>query len=153
MASRIFNFNPGPAALPAMVLEEMQAELMDFKGTGMSVAEISHRSAPFEEVLNDAISRTKRLLNLPDNFKVLFVQGGASTQFCMVPMNLIPDGTAADYINTGTWAAKAIKEANILGKPNTVIASSKDKKLLLRTQGILGRSKCGLFAHNLQQHH
>ncbi len=127
MASRIFNFNPGPAALPAMVLEEMQAELMDFKGTGMSVAEISHRSAPFEEVLNDAISRTKRLLNLPDNFKVLFVQGGASTQFCMVPMNLIPDGTAADYINTGTWAAKAIKEANILGKPNTVIASSEDK--------------------------
>jgi phosphoserine aminotransferase len=127
MASRIFNFNPGPAALPAVVLEEMQAELMDFKGTGMSVTEISHRSAPFEEVLNDAISRTKRLLNLTDNFKVLFVQGGASTQFCMVPMNLIPDGAFADYINTGSWAVKAIKEANILGKSTKVIASSEDR--------------------------
>ncbi len=127
MSSRIFNFNAGPAALPEPVLEEMQAELLNFKGTGMSVTEISHRSAPFEEVLNDAISRTRRLLNLPENFKVLFVQGGASTQFFMIPMNLISDGTSADYINTGSWAVKAIKEANILKKPHKVIASSEDK--------------------------
>ncbi|MEW6349188.1 MAG: 3-phosphoserine/phosphohydroxythreonine transaminase [Thermodesulfobacteriota bacterium] len=127
MTSRIFNFNAGPAALPEPVLEEMQAELLNFKGTGMSVTEISHRSAPFEEVLNDAISRTKRLLNLPDNFKVLFVQGGASSQFFMIPMNLIPDGTSADYVNTGSWAVKAIKEANILKKAHKVIASSEDK--------------------------
>ncbi len=127
MASRIFNFNPGPAALPLSVLEEAKEEFIDFKGSGMSVTEISHRSALFEDVLNDAVARTKRLLSLPDNFKVLFLQGGASTQFAMVPMNLITPGTSADYINTGTWATKAIKEAEILKKPHKVIASSKDR--------------------------
>ncbi|MGB9618673.1 MAG: aminotransferase class V-fold PLP-dependent enzyme, partial [Desulfomonilaceae bacterium] len=98
MASRIFNFNPGPAALPLPVLEEAREEFVDFKGSGMSVMEISHRSALFEDILNDAVARIKRLLTLGDNFKVLFLQGGASTQFAMVPMNLIPPGASADYI-------------------------------------------------------
>lgn len=127
MAARIHNFNPGPAALPLQVLEEVREGFLNFRDSGMSVAEISHRSAVFEDVLNDAVSRIKRLLKLPDNFKVLFLQGGASLQFSMVPMNLIPDGESADYINTGTWATKAIAEAEILNKPHKVIASSKDR--------------------------
>jgi len=127
MAARIHNFNPGPAVLPLSVLEEAREALVDFKGTGMSITEISHRSAVFEEVLNDAIARLGRLVNLPDNFKVLFLQGGASTQFFMVPMNLIPEGRSADYINTGTWSTKAIKEIDILKKPYKVIASSEDR--------------------------
>jgi phosphoserine aminotransferase len=127
MAARIHNFNPGPAALPLQVLEEAQQEFLDFKGSGMSITEVSHRSALFEEVLNDAIARFKRLLELPDNFKVLFLQGGASLQFSMVPMNLLPDGSSADYINTGSWAKKAIKEAEILKKSCNVIATSEDR--------------------------
>jgi phosphoserine aminotransferase len=127
MAARIHNFNPGPAALPLQVLEEVREGFLDFKGSGMSVTEVSHRSAVFEEVLNDATARIKRLLNLPDGYKALYLQGGASSQFFMVPMNLIPEGTSADYINTGSWSAKAIKEADILKKPHKVIASSEDR--------------------------
>lgn len=127
MSSRIHNFNPGPAALPLPVLEEVREEFLNFKGSGMSIAEVSHRSAVFENVLNDAISRLKRILNVPENFKVLFLQGGASTQFCMVPMNLVPSGYSADYVNTGTWSTKAIKEIAILGKPHKVVASSEDR--------------------------
>jgi len=127
MAARIHNFNPGPAALPLQVLEEVKEQFLDFKGSGMSITEISHRSAVFEGVLNDAVARMKRLLDLPDHFKVLFLQGGASSQFFMVPMNLIPDGATAEYINTGSWAKKAIKEAQILGKEVGVPASSEDR--------------------------
>jgi len=127
MAARIYNFNPGPAALPLEVLEEVQEEFLDFKGSGMSVAEISHRSPLFEGILNDAVSRVKRLLKLPENFKVLFLQGGASLQFTMVPMNLIPEGATADYIKTGSWAKKAIAEAETLKKSHKVIASSEDR--------------------------
>ncbi len=127
MAARIHNFNPGPAALPLPVLEEAKEEFLDFKGSGMSVTEVSHRSALFEDVLNDAVSRVKRLLKLPDTYKVLFTQGGASSQFFMIPMNLIPQGKSADYINTGTWSTKAIKEIDILKKPYKVIASSEDR--------------------------
>lgn len=127
MAKRIFNFNPGPAALPLPVLEEIKEELLDFKGTGMSILEISHRSKQFEAVLNEAVERTKRLLNLGDDFFVLFIQGGASLQFCMVPMNLALQGRPVDYINTGTWSTKAIKEAKLLGKDVKVLASSEDK--------------------------
>jgi len=127
MAHRIINFNPGPAALPMEALEEARGEFLDFRGSGMSITEISHRSAVFEDVLNDAVARIKRLLKIPDNFKVLFLQGGASTQFFMVPMNLIPEGSSADYINTGSWSTKAIKEIDILKKPYKVIASSEDR--------------------------
>ena len=135
MAARIHNFNPGPAALPLPVLEEVKEEFLDFKGSGMSVAEISHRSALFEGVLNDAVKRMKGLLKLPDNFKVLFLQGGASSQFFMVPMNLLPEGTSADYVNTGSWAKKAIKEAQILKKSHRVIASSEDRNFSYIPQG------------------
>ena len=127
MGQRIYNFNAGPAALPLPVLEQIQEELLDFKGSGMSILEVSHRSKWFDDVINDADERTKRLLNLGDDFQVLFIQGGASIQFCMIPMNLGLDGSPVDYINTGTWATKAIKEAGIQGKDVRVIASSEDK--------------------------
>jgi len=127
MTERIFNFNPGPAALPSPVLEEIQSELMNFKGTGMSILEISHRSGAFEAVLNDAVARIKRLLNLSDAYHVIFLQGGASTQFFMVPMNLLKPGLSADYVNTGTWSTKAIKEARLLSQNIHVVASSEDR--------------------------
>ena len=127
MVKRISNFNAGPAALPLPVLEEIQEELLDFKGSGMSILEVSHRSKWFDDVINKAIERINRLLKLDDDFHVLFVQGGASLQFCMIPMNLTLEGKPADYINTGAWSTKAIKEAKILGKDVRVIASSEDK--------------------------
>ncbi len=127
MKGRIHNFNPGPAALPLPVLEEIQAEFLNFKGSGMSITEVSHRSKSFDEVIEDAAARVKRLLKLDDSFHVVFLQGGASFQFCMVPMNLLPDGQHADYVNTGTWATKAINEARIQGKTVNVAASSEDR--------------------------
>lgn len=127
MEKRVYNFNPGPAALPLPVLERMQKELLNFRGTGMSILEMSHRSKEFEAVLDDAISRIKRLLKLDDRFEVLFLQGGASLQFCMVPMNFEIPGKPVDYIDTGSWASKAIKEAQIQRKNVRIVASSKDK--------------------------
>lgn len=123
---RIHNFNAGPAVLPIPVLEELQASVMDFADTGMGIMEISHRAKKFEYVVNDAIARTKRLLGLSDNYTVMFLQGGASTQFAMVPMNLLGDSDFADYVDTGVWANKAIKEAQIVGKKINITASSKE---------------------------
>ncbi len=128
MENRIYNFNAGPAALPLPVLEEIKIEIPDFKGSGMSIMEVSHRSKWFDDVINTAVERTKRLLGLGDDFEVLFLQGGASLQFCMIPMNLNIEGRPVDYINTGTWSTKAIKEAEILGRDVRVVASSEDEK-------------------------
>jgi len=125
--NRIYNFNAGPAALPLEVLEEIKDSFLNFGGSGMSITEISHRSALFDDVINDAIARTRRLLKLDDKFHVLFIQGGASLQFCMIPLNLLGEGDTADYVNTGTWSAKAIKEAQIMGKTVNVVASSEEK--------------------------
>lgn len=125
--NRIYNFNAGPAALPLSVLEEVKESFLNFGGSGMSITEISHRSKLFDDVINDAVIRTRRLLKLDDNYHVLFIQGGASLQFAMIPMNLLPDGKTADYVDTGTWSSKAIKEAQNLGKSVKVVASSKDK--------------------------
>jgi phosphoserine aminotransferase len=124
---RIHNFNAGPAALPLKVLEDIQASFLNFKGSGMSITEISHRSSYFDDVINDAVARAKRLLNLDDRFHVLFLQGGASLQFAMIPMNFLGQGEFADYVNTGTWSTKAIKEVQIQNKDHRVVASSDDK--------------------------
>ena len=124
MTQRIHNFNAGPAALPLPVLEHIQNEMLDFRGSGMSVLEVSHRSKWFEDVLDDTMVRVKRLLKLDDQYHVLFLQGGASMQFCMVPMNLAVPGKPVDYVDTGTWSTKAIKEARIQGLDVRVIASS-----------------------------
>lgn len=127
MAARIHNFNPGPAALPLPVLEEIQADLLDLDGAGMSILEISHRSKVFDDILNNAVARVKRLLNLSDEYHVVFLQGGASTQFFQVPMNFLKPDDKADYINTGTWSTKAISEAKILNGHINVAASSEDR--------------------------
>ena len=124
---RIHNFNAGPAALPLPVLQEIQESFLNFKGSGMSITEVSHRSKWFDDVINDAIARIRRLLKLDDSYQVLFLQGGASLQFAMIPMNCLADADSADYVNTGTWSTKAIKEAQLLGKNIQVVASSEDR--------------------------
>jgi len=136
MANRIYNFNAGPAALPVSVLEEIQASLLDFKGSGMSITEVSHRSKWFDDVINDADERMRRLLGLDDRFHVLFLQGGASMQFCMIPMNFLAGNGSADYVNTGTWSTKAIKEAQIQEKTIHVVASSEDRNFSFIPKGI-----------------
>ena len=123
--SRVYNFSAGPAVLPEEVLKEAAAEMLDYKGTGMSVMEMSHRSKAFETIINEAEADIRELMNIPDNYKVLFLQGGANLQFSMVPMNLMKN-KVADYIITGQWAKKAYKEAQKYGKANA-IASSEDK--------------------------
>ena len=123
--SRVYNFSAGPAVLPEEVLKAAAEEMMDYKGTGMSVMEMSHRSKAFEEIIQTAEADLRELMNIPDNYKVLFLQGGASQQFAMIPMNLMKN-KVADYIITGQWAKKAAQEAEKYGKVNR-IASSADK--------------------------
>ena len=123
---KVYNFSAGPSILPKTVFEQAANAVLDFKGKGLSILEISHRSDDFDEILQDARQRVKALMQLNNDYEVLFLQGGASSQFMMIPFNILPiDGTAG-IINTGTWSTKAIKEANILGKAE-VVASSKDK--------------------------
>jgi len=114
--STVLNFNAGPAMLPPPVLEKAQAELRDYHGRGMSIMEMSHRSKEFEAVNSDAEARIKRLLGLGDGYRALFVQGGASTQFAMLPLNFLPSGGTADYLVTGSWGEKAIEEATGIGQ-------------------------------------
>lgn len=123
--SRVYNFSAGPAVLPEEVLKEAANEMLDYNGTGMSVMEMSHRSKAYEKIINTAEEDIRDLLNIPSNYKVLFLQGGASQQFAMIPMNLMKN-KVADFIVTGQWAKKACQEAAIYGKAN-VIASSADK--------------------------
>ena len=123
--SRVYNFSAGPAVLPEEVLKEASAEMLDYRGTGMSVMEMSHRSKAYDDIIKTAESDLRDLLSIPDNYKVLFLQGGASQQFAMVPMNLMKN-RVADYIITGQWAKKAFQEGSIYGKANA-IASSADK--------------------------
>ena len=123
--ARVYNFSAGPAVLPLEVLQEAAAEMMDYQGTGMSVMEMSHRSKAYNKIIKDAEADLRELMNIPDNYKVLFLQGGASQQFAMIPMNLMKN-KVADYIVTGQWAKKAYQEAAKYGKANK-IASSEDK--------------------------
>jgi phosphoserine aminotransferase len=118
MTERIYNFSAGPAVLPLSVLEEAQRELVALPGVGMSVLEISHRSKAFDEIIHRAETGVRELLGVPENYHVLFLQGGASLQFSMVPMNLLPAGGTSDYILTGSWGKKALKEAKKLGTAN-----------------------------------
>lgn len=123
--SRVYNFSAGPAVLPEEVLKEAADEMLDYRGTGMSVMEMSHRSQAYAQIINEAEADLRELMNIPDNYKVLFLQGGASQQFAMIPMNLMKNGVA-DYIITGQWAKKAYQEAKLYGIANA-IASSEDK--------------------------
>jgi phosphoserine aminotransferase len=122
---RAINFNAGPAAIPQEVLEKAQADMLDWKGTGMSVMEVSHRSKEYEELHNHAQASFKEIAGMGDEWKVIFLQGGASTQFALIPMNFLPEGGSADYLVTGHWSKTAVKEAKRFGKINT-ISSEKD---------------------------
>ena len=122
--TRVYNFSAGPAVLPEPVLEQAAAEMLDYRGTGMSVMEMSHRSKAFQDILDTAEADLRELMGIPANYKVLFVQGGASTQFAAIPMNLMGGGVA-DYIVSGSWSKKAFKEAQRYGRANC-LASSED---------------------------
>ncbi len=126
----VYNFGAGPAMLPAAVMKQAQEELLNWHGTGISVIEMSHRSKQFASIVEESETDLRELLNVPDTHRVLFLQGGASSQFAMVPMNLLGDKTA-DYIHTGIWSGKAIKEAHKFGKINVAASSEKDKFLTI----------------------
>ncbi len=121
---RVHNFSAGPAILPLEVLEKAQAELTEFQNMGRSVMEISHRSAQYTEIDRQAKVRLRELLNLGDKFEIMFLQGGASSQFMMIPFNFLDKGQTADYINTGRWSNKAIKEAKLFGNVHRPFSSS-----------------------------
>ncbi|HEY1075918.1 MAG TPA: 3-phosphoserine/phosphohydroxythreonine transaminase, partial [Fontimonas sp.] len=125
--SRIVNFSAGPATLPQAVLEQVAAEMLDWNGTGMSVMEMSHRDKPFMSIAAAAEADLREILNVPANYKVLFLQGGATAQFSAIPLNLLRGKTSADYVLTGDWGKKAAKEAGRYAKVNVVASSEADK--------------------------
>ncbi|HEX9024064.1 MAG TPA: aminotransferase class V-fold PLP-dependent enzyme, partial [Geobacteraceae bacterium] len=125
--SRVFNFSAGPAVLPEAVLRQAAGEMLDWRGSGMSVMEMSHRGKEFIGIAEEAEADLRELLAIPGNYKVLFLQGGATLQFEMIPLNLLGGKGSADYVNTGEWSKKAIKEAKFFCTPN-VVASAEDKK-------------------------
>lgn len=124
--SRVYNFSAGPSMLPEPVLERAAKEMLDYKGTGISITEMSHRSKVFASVIESAENILRKLMGIPDNYSVLFLQGGASLQFAMVPANIMGENGSADYINTGSWSKKAMKEASFYGSVN-IASSSEDR--------------------------
>jgi phosphoserine aminotransferase len=143
----VFNFSAGPAVLPVPVLEQAQRDLVSLPGVGMSVMEISHRSGVFEELLAEAIAGVRDLAAVPSNYRILFLQGGASLQFSMVPMNLLWGGATADYVDTGTWAVKAVEEARRVGKVNVTGSTRGDKYNRIPTQAELQLTPGGAYVH------
>jgi phosphoserine aminotransferase len=145
--ARIHNFSAGPAILALPVLEEAQRDLLSLPGVGMSVMEISHRSKAFEDFLNRALEDIRSLADIPANYKILMLQGGASLQFSMVPMNLLAAGGAADYVDTGSWSGKAIKEAKKVGTVNVAASTKADKYRRLPAQQELTLTLGASYAH------
>jgi len=144
---RVYNFSAGPAVLPLSVLEEIQRDLISLPGVGMSILEISHRSAPFERILADANADIRALANIPPSYKVLFLQGGASLQFSMVPMNLLTPGSTADYIDGGSWAEKAVKEAKKIGNVNVAATTKGENYARIPHQGELKLTPNAAYVH------
>jgi phosphoserine aminotransferase len=145
--TRVFNFSAGPAVLPVPVLEQAQRDLIALPGVGMSVMEISHRSKVFENLLADAVAGIRELAGVPSNYRILFLQGGASLQFSMVPMNLLRAETVADYIDTGTWAVKAVEEAKRVGAVNVTGSTKADKYKRIPTPVELRLSPAASYVH------
>jgi phosphoserine aminotransferase len=144
---RVFNFAAGPAVLPVPVLEQIQRDMLELPGIGMSILEISHRSAPFETILAQAEADIRTLGRVPPNYKVLFLQGGASTQFSMVPMNLLTAGATADYIDSGSWAEKAIKEATKVGTVNVAASTRAENYTRVPRQSDLKLTPGAAYVH------
>ena len=144
---RVYNFSAGPATLPLEVLQEAQAEFVNYKGSGMSIIESSHRGKEYDAVHQEAVANITQLLGLDDRFAVLFLQGGASGQFAMIPMNFLGEGQSADYINSGTWATKAIKEAKNVGNVNVIADTSKDIPTILPTLDSLSFTQGAAYVH------
>ncbi len=147
MTERIYNFSAGPAVLPLSVLEKAQSELISLNGIGMSVMEVSHRSKHFAPVLESAINGIRELLRVPDNYKILFLQGGASLQFSMIPMNFLGAGEAADYVVTGAWGKKAVKEAKRCGTVNTIFSTADSGFKSVPMQDELTFSESAKYVH------
>ncbi len=145
--SRVFNFNAGPATLPLEVLEEAKSELLDFKSSGMSILESSHRGKEYDAVHQEAVSNFRKLLKCSDDYAVLFVPGGASMQFAMIPMNLLGPGRTADYVNSGEWAGKAVKEAKIIGSVNIAADCGSDIPTRMPSDDELKFSAGAAYAH------
>jgi phosphoserine aminotransferase len=145
--NRIFNFSAGPAVLPVEVLEEAQRNLIALPGVGMSILEISHRSKPFDEVIEGCEADLRALAGIPSNYRVLFLQGGASLQFSMVPMNLLPAGGSADYVVTGSWSEKAVKEAKRVGGVKIAASTAGENFVRVPQQGELALDPSAAYAH------
>jgi phosphoserine aminotransferase len=145
--TRIYNFSAGPAVMPLPVLEQAQRDLISLPGVGMSVMEISHRSKTFEDLLNTAIADIRALANVPANYRILMLQGGATLQFSMVPMNLLTAGATADYVDTGSWADKAIKEAKKVGAVNIVATTKAERYVRIPNQDELKLTPGSAYVH------
>src|SRR5687767_4355409 len=145
--TRIYNFSAGPAVMPLPVLEQAQRDLISLPGVGMSVMEISHRSNTFEGLLNTAIADIRALANVPANYRILMLQGGATLQFSMVPMNLLTAGATADYVDTGSWADKAIKEARKVGAVNIVATTKAERYVRIPNQHELKLTPESAYVH------
>jgi phosphoserine aminotransferase len=144
---RIHNFAAGPAVLPLPVLEQIQRDLIALPGIGMSILEISHRSKPFEAIIGQAEADIRTLASIPANYRVLFLQGGASTQFSMAPMNLLTAGATADYIDSGSWAEKAVKEAKKVGSVNIAASTKADNYSRVPSQSELKLTRDAAYVH------
>ncbi len=145
--ARVYNFNAGPAVLPAEVLQAAQAEFLDFKGSGMSLLESSHRGKEYDAVHAEAVANYKKLLNCSDDYAVLFIAGGASLQFAMAPLNLLGAGQTADYINSGAWAGKALKEAKLVGQVNVAADCGKELPTRVPAEGELKLTPGAAYVH------
>ncbi len=147
MAHRVFNFNPGPSTLPLAVLEKVQAELLDYKGSGMSIIESSHRSPEYDEVNESAMSIARELFGLGDDYHILFLTGGASMQFAMIPLNLLPGGGTGVYVDTGTWSTKAIKESKVVGATHVAFSGKEGDYKHIPSDAELDLPKDAAYVH------
>ncbi len=147
MTKRIYNFSAGPAVLPVEVLEKARSELLSLGGIGMSVMEISHRSKHFAPILEGAVGGIRELLNIPENYRILFLQGGASLQFSMIPLNFLPENKTADYVITGAWGEKALKEAKKRGNPTVIYSSAAENFKSVPAQDDLNFSTNAEYVH------
>ncbi len=145
--ARVYNFGAGPAIMPLEVLQEAQADLVDFKGSGMSVMEMSHRGKEYDAIHNEAIANLRELMGLNDDYAILFVQGGASLQFAMLPMNFLGEGQTADYVNAGSWGAAAVKQARMIGNVNIAADCQKDIPTRMPDAGEMKWTPGAVYSH------